>query len=81
MTNSLEGVYEVHKEEAEHGSIYPEETVYVEITYDQDDYYTVNCLDEDKNPITDAEFDGHRPEHRIRGSLESEPEGKYNLLV
>lgn len=77
----LEGVFEAHVQEGENGGFYPEETKYVEITHDQDGYYEVVALDENKDPITDREYDGHRPEHRIKGALESEPEGKYTVLV
>lgn len=77
----LEGTFEAHVQEGENGGFYPENTKYVEISYDQDGYYKVTCLDENKDQITDLAYDGHRPEHRIRGALDSDPEGKYNVLV
>lgn len=77
----LEGVFEVSKTEVERDTLYPKETEYVRIDYDIDGYYHVNCLDRNKNEITEYRFDEERVKQRIEGALNSEPEGKYSILV
>lgn len=81
VNEDLIGIFEVDIEEAERNTKYPAETKFVKIQYDGEGYYTVNCLDENKDEITDSQFDGHRAEHRIEGALFSKPKGKYSIFV
>lgn len=78
--HELTGVFEANC--IDEPGAYPSETEYVKIEYDQDGYYDVYCLDENKSVIGDPNLPhGNRAEHRIEGALNSDPRGKYNILV
>lgn len=73
----LEGEFGVEKTVTGEVSLYPPKTEKVRIEYGRDGYYNVWLFDADGTRLG---CHGHRPEHRIRGALDTES-GTYSIKV